>query len=114
MSKWFEIDRDADGVEFLTTSLRGTQLLENPMLNKGSAFTEQERRDFGLTGLLPPGVSTLEVQLDRIYGNYRQKTSNLERYIHLVSLTKGAMRMVMTRVFPVPAPARTSMGPCRC
>ena len=37
-------------------------------------------------GLLPTGVSAPEVQLERIYGNYRQKTSNLERYIHLVSL----------------------------
>jgi Malic enzyme, N-terminal domain len=45
-----------------------------------------ERQEFGLTGLLPPGVSSVAVQLDRIYGNYRQKTSNLERYIHLVSL----------------------------
>jgi hypothetical protein len=56
------------------------------LLNKGSAFPEDERRELGLNGLLPPGVSTPEVQLARIYGNYRQKTSNLERYIHLVSL----------------------------
>ncbi|MGH8178037.1 MAG: NAD-dependent malic enzyme [Steroidobacter sp.] len=74
------------GEEYLETSVSGQRLLEHPMLNKGSAFTDAERREFGLTGLLPPGVSTLAVQLDRIYGNYRQKTSNLERYIHLVSL----------------------------
>lgn len=87
MRPLFEIRRDpATGGQFLQTSLAGRALLEQPLLNKGSAFTEAERREFGLTGLLPPGVSAPEVQLARIYGNYRQKTSNLERYIHLVSL----------------------------
>jgi malate dehydrogenase (oxaloacetate-decarboxylating) len=83
----FEIRRDSvTGEQSLQTALHGRALLEQPLLNKGSAFTEAERAEFGLTGLLPPGVSTPEVQLERIYGNYRQKTSNLERYVHLVSL----------------------------
>lgn len=87
MRPLFEIHRDpATGGHCLQTALAGRALLEQPLLNKGSAFTEDERREFGLIGLLPPGVSTPEVQLARIYGNYRQKTSNLERYIHLVSL----------------------------
>jgi len=87
MNPLFEIRRDpATGQQYLQTALTGRALLDQPLLNKGSAFTEDERREFGLTGLLPPGVSTPEVQLERIYGNYRQKTSNLERYIHLVSL----------------------------
>jgi malate dehydrogenase (oxaloacetate-decarboxylating) len=83
----FEIRRDpATGEQYLQTALHGRALLEQPLLNKGSAFSEAERREFGLTGLLPPGVSSPQVQLARIYGNYRQKTSNLERYVHLVSL----------------------------
>jgi malate dehydrogenase (oxaloacetate-decarboxylating) len=87
MNPLCEIRRDpATGQQYLQTALTGRALLDQPLLNKGSAFTEDERREFGLTGLLPPGVSTPEVQLERIYGNYRQKTSNLERYIHLVSL----------------------------
>jgi malate dehydrogenase (oxaloacetate-decarboxylating) len=87
MRPLFEIRRDpATGEQFLATALHGRALLEQPLLNKGSAFTEAERHEFGLEGLLPPGVSAPEVQLERIYGNYRQKTSNLERYIHLVSL----------------------------
>ena len=87
MNPLFEIRRDpATGQQYLQTALTGRALLDQPLLNKGSAFTEDERREFGLTGQLPPGVSTPEVQLERIYGNYRQKTSNLERYIHLVSL----------------------------
>lgn len=87
MRPLFEIRRDpTTGEQYLQTALHGRALLEQPLLNKGSAFTEAERLEFGLTGLLPPGVSTPEVQLERIYGNYRQKTSNLERYVHLVSL----------------------------
>ncbi len=82
----FEIRRDPTGEQYLQTALHGRALLEQPLLNKGSAFTEAERVEFGLTGLLPPGVSTPQVQLERIYGNYRQKTSNLDRYVHLVSL----------------------------
>jgi malate dehydrogenase (oxaloacetate-decarboxylating) len=87
MHPLFEIRRDpATGEQYLQTPLTGHALLDQPLLNKGTAFPENERRELGLTGLLPPGVSTPEVQLARIYGNYRQKTSNLERYIHLVSL----------------------------
>jgi malate dehydrogenase (oxaloacetate-decarboxylating) len=87
MHPLFEIRRDpVTGEQYLQTPLTGHALLDQPLLNKGTAFSEQERRELGLIGALPPGVSTPEVQLGRIYGNYRQKTSNLERYIHLVSL----------------------------
>ena len=87
MHPHFDIHRDpATGTRYLQTPLSGHELLDQPLLNKGTAFTEHERRELGLTGLLPPGVSTPEIQLARIYGNYRRKTSNLERYIHLVSL----------------------------
>jgi malate dehydrogenase (oxaloacetate-decarboxylating) len=68
------------------TTLTGESLLENPLLNKGSAFTEAERRELGLLGLLPPHVATMEQQLARTYENYRRKTSDLERYIFLASL----------------------------
>ncbi|HEU4687075.1 MAG TPA: NAD-dependent malic enzyme, partial [Vicinamibacterales bacterium] len=87
MHPLFEIRRDpVTGERHLHTALTGRALLDQPLLNKGSAFTAAERRELGLVGLLPTGVSPPEVQLERIYGNYRQKTSNLERYIHLVSL----------------------------
>ena len=87
MDKLFEIRRDATTAErYLATRLTGPLLLEHPMLNKGSAFTLEERRQLGLTGLLPTGVSTLDLQTQRIYGNYLAKTSNLERYMHLISL----------------------------
>ncbi len=56
------------------------------MLNKGTAFTEEERRAFDLDGLLPPAVSTLDAQLERLYGNYGRQTSDLERYAFLIAL----------------------------
>lgn len=60
--------------------LTGHMLLDNPLLNKGSAFTERERRELGLLGLLPPHVSTMEEQLARTFENYRSKETDLERY----------------------------------
>lgn len=56
------------------------------LLNKGTAFTEDERRAFGLDGLLPPAISTLDAQLDRLYSNFRSKSSDLERYAFLTAL----------------------------
>lgn len=70
----------------IRTSLTGEMVLENPLLNKGSAFTEAERRELGLLGLVPPHVATIEQQLARTYENYRRKTTDLERYIFLASL----------------------------
>jgi malate dehydrogenase (oxaloacetate-decarboxylating)(NADP+) len=64
----------------------GIELLHDPILNKGTAFTEKERDALGLRGLLPPLVNTQGIQLARVLGNLRQKTSDLEKYIFLLSL----------------------------
>lgn len=64
----------------------GTQLLNDPVLNKGTAFTYDERIALGLRGLLPPGINTMEEQVLRVMENYNRKTSDLERYIFLVAL----------------------------
>jgi malate dehydrogenase (oxaloacetate-decarboxylating) len=72
--------------EVVETSLSGQMLLENPLLNKGSAFPEEEREAFDLVGLLPPQVTSMEDQLERTYENYQRKDSDLERYIYLASL----------------------------
>jgi malate dehydrogenase (oxaloacetate-decarboxylating) len=68
------------------TSLTGQLLLANPLLNKGSAFSQDERREFGLLGLLPLHSSTLEEQLARTYENYQRKETDLERYVFLTAL----------------------------
>jgi malate dehydrogenase (oxaloacetate-decarboxylating) len=65
---------------------RGRALLENPLLNKGTAFTEDERRDLGLTGLLPPRVETLEEQVVRAYGAFSDYTTDQGKHINLRAL----------------------------
>jgi len=61
-------------------------LLDTPLLNKGTAFTEEERTLFGLHGLLPPHVETLEEQVVRAYEAYQRKDDDLERHIYLRAL----------------------------
>src|ERR1051326_1048225 len=70
----------------METSNNRSLWLEMPMLNKGSAFPEDERRELGLLGLLPFHVSSIEQQLERAYANYRAKQSDLERYVFLTAL----------------------------
>lgn len=65
---------------------RGMELLASPLLNKGTAFTEEEREVFGLNGLLPPHVETLDQQVARAYEAFRRKSDDLERYIYLRSM----------------------------
>ena len=65
---------------------RGHELLHDPLLNKGTAFTERERIEHGLRGLLPARVDTMEMQVMRAMENYRRKPNDLERYIFLVGL----------------------------
>jgi malate dehydrogenase (oxaloacetate-decarboxylating) len=79
-----EIKRADD--EAVNVTLSGHQLLDEPLLNKGSAFSEPERRALGLLGLLPLHCSTIEEQLARAYENYRRKDSDVERYIFLTAL----------------------------
>jgi malate dehydrogenase (oxaloacetate-decarboxylating) len=61
-------------------------LLENPLLNKGTAFSEDERLQLGLLGLLPPHIEDLDSQVARAYEAYQRKTEDLERHIYLRSL----------------------------
>ena len=61
-------------------------LLNHQGLNKGTAFTEEERNKFGLHGLLPPHVESLEEQAVRAYGAYQRKDDDLERHIYLRAL----------------------------
>ena len=65
---------------------RGMDLLNRQGLSKGTAFTEEERKEFGLQGLLPPYVETLEEQVARAYEAYQRKDDDLERHIYLRAL----------------------------
>jgi len=65
---------------------RGMDLLDTPLLNKGTAFTETERNKFGLDGLLPPHIEDLDEQVVRAYEAYQQEDNDLERHIYLRAL----------------------------
>src|SRR5271166_2393643 len=64
----------------------GMDLLNRQGLNKGTAFTDEERTEFGLHGLLPPLVETLDEQVVRAYEAYQRKGDDLERHIYLRAL----------------------------
>src|SRR6516165_8390034 len=81
-----EVPDERTGETALEVPLRGRLLLDCSLLNKGSAFSEQERRDFGLDGLLPSRVSTLEEQVARRYPDFRQRPNDLERFLFLRAL----------------------------
>ena len=70
----------------LSTIPRGLDLLNRQALNKGTAFTEEERTEFGLHGLLPPHLETLDEQVVRAYEAYNRKDDDLERHIYLRAL----------------------------
>jgi malate dehydrogenase (oxaloacetate-decarboxylating)(NADP+) len=65
---------------------RGLAWLRDPLLNKGTAFTEAEREALGLRGLLPPHVHTIEEQMMRVMATFRSKPNDLERYVQLNAL----------------------------
>ena len=64
----------------------GTEVLDLPILNKGTAFSEEDRSALGLHGLLPPHVETLDEQVTRAYEAYKRKDDDVERHIYLRAL----------------------------
>ena len=64
----------------------GVELLHDPVRNKGTAFTEEERDALGLRGLLPPHVHTMEEQIIRVLENFYREPTDLEKYIQMIGL----------------------------
>ena len=83
----FERRRDPrSGERYLAVFTHGEALKDDPVLNKGTCFTEAERDALGLVGLLPPAVQTPAEQLARAYGNYLEAGDDVRRYLFLASL----------------------------
>jgi len=74
------------GEEYVNVPFKGTFLIEHPMYNKGTAFTQDERDAFDLCGLLPDKVSTIDIQTKRTYESFVHKPDDLEKYIYMISL----------------------------
>lgn len=68
------------------TTLRGRQVLSDPRINKGTAFGDDERRDLGVTGLIPSGYVTLDQQVNRVYAQYLQQSTELARNVYLTDV----------------------------
>lgn len=73
-------------------------ILTDPFKNKGTAFTQVERHQLGLTGLLPPKVQTLEQQAEQVYGQYQQKSTDLEKRLFLMTIF-NENRVLFYKVF---------------
>jgi malate dehydrogenase (oxaloacetate-decarboxylating) len=73
-------------MEVIELAMKPLELLDTPLYNKGTAFTKEERDSFGLHGLLPFHISTLEEQVERRYENFKDKPDQLSKYIFLSSL----------------------------
>lgn len=83
----FIIEKDPKtGKQTVEIPFIGVDLLRDPIYNKDTGFTMEERGKFDLLGLVPPYVSTMSDQIKRAYGNYKRKETDLERYIYLLSL----------------------------
>lgn len=76
----------ASGKVYWEVEKRGEDLLEDPFLNKGTAFTAEERRELLLDGLLPPGIATEAEQRARVYENFRRGPDEVQRYLFLAGL----------------------------
>ncbi|MBO1624614.1 oxaloacetate-decarboxylating malate dehydrogenase [Bacillus arachidis] len=70
----------------LETTLRGVEVLATPILNKGVAFTKEEREELGLKGLLPPAVLTLDEQARRAYKQFCSQPDDLLKNVYLTAL----------------------------
>ncbi len=74
---------DTEQEKTFPVTKRGKELINDPLLNKGTCFTLEERKQLGLTGLLPPRVFTLEEQLLRLRENYNHLTTDLDKYVFI-------------------------------
>jgi malate dehydrogenase (oxaloacetate-decarboxylating) len=107
-SRQAKVIRDAKG-RLIKTTARGYQVLRDPALNKGTAFSAAERRALGLDGLLPPVVTTeLEPQLERAYAAYRAAPTDLAKHIYMwrlhdnnVTLFYALLQRHMLEILPV-------------
>ena len=86
MSRFIEREDPRTGEKVWNVTQRGEELQDDPLLNKGTCFTEEERDALGLRGLLPPGVQTEEEQRTRAYENYGRSGGDVQRYLFLAGL----------------------------
>ncbi|MCD6040228.1 MAG: maeA 2 [Gammaproteobacteria bacterium] len=82
----YQLDTDQTGKPYLKIKLTDFALISHALLNKGTAFPFEERKAFGLIGLLPPSETNLAIQRARSFETFKSKTSDIEKYIYLRDL----------------------------
>lgn len=82
----YKLSKDKSGKPVLQVALCEYSLITNALLNKGMAFSQQEREEFGLIGIIPPFETNMQIQLQRSYAFYQSKPSDIEKYIYLRDL----------------------------
>lgn len=82
----YKIIKDKKGGEYIHVAKKGLPLLQSPILNKGSAFSREERDRFELAGYLPPYISNMEEQLLRVEENFKRERTPLTKYTYLRAL----------------------------
>jgi malate dehydrogenase (oxaloacetate-decarboxylating) len=80
LSDYFDYQVDSKNSSYMEVSIKGMTLLRIPAVNKGTAFTIQERIDLDLDGLLPPIVSGIEQQIERLYVSYQKLKDDISKY----------------------------------
>lgn len=98
-----------NNIRKIKTTARGYQVLRDPSLNKGTAFTEEERKALGLNGILPPVITEdMEVQLNRSYRAYHECRTDLDKHIYMwrlhdnnVTLFYALLQRHMLEMLPV-------------
>jgi len=86
-----------------TADLTGVELLNNPLRNKGTAFSAEERRKHRLEGLLPAAIQGIDRQVERVLSHLEAKDSDLERYIYLIALSDQNETLFYRTVMADPA-----------
>lgn len=84
-------------------TLHGIALLNDPVLNKGTAFSSEERRQHGLEGFLPPSVENIDRQVERVIEHLEAKPNDLERYVYLTGLSDRNETLFYRTVMSDPA-----------
>jgi malate dehydrogenase (oxaloacetate-decarboxylating) len=86
ISDYFDYKQDEDGNQYLEVFIHGNALLRLPATNKGTAFTRQERIELKLDGYLPPRITDLSIQIERLYSNYKKQQDDILKYQFLRSV----------------------------
>ncbi|HUL94354.1 MAG TPA: NAD-dependent malic enzyme [Burkholderiales bacterium] len=90
-------------VKAQSTDLHGEALLNDPLHNKGTAFTAAERKKYGLEGLLPAAVEGIDRQVERVLTHLDAKDNDLERYVYLIALSDQNETLFYRTVMSDPA-----------